>query len=308
MKTELLSLFMAFLGYSLHNIAQASQKIGLSISKKNRTQGLSIWISATIFTSVSIFIILYAVYLGNVSIVGAMAGSGLASLTIYTRFVMKEKVTKHGLIGVLIIMCATGLIGAATKKVKPTYISPLILIELLAGITGVFAVLWILLRRKKNKLGVFIGIFAGILGGFIPLFQKISTSQIGKAHSLARQFIHYTSLTSSVDRVILKILIKALEILANPYALTWILLSIISMIMLQFAYTQDKAIRIIPAFSAITVILPVLGGVFCFHESLPVLQWIGIVLILTGVLLITVSRTLKTEHGHKIVDNLIMKK
>ena len=286
---------MAFIGYSLHNIAQASQKIGLGVAKKNKGQGISIWITATLSTSIAVFIILYAVSIGNVSIVGAMSGSGLASLTLYTRFVMKEKITKQGLIGVLIVMGATGLIGAAANKVKPPIISIRLLFFFLIGLSVVFIMVWFLLRlRQLNKsLGIFLGIFAGILGGFIPLFQKVSTSKLGKAHSLAAGLIKNSKLMADNDDLFPQLLRKILEILANPYALIWIVLSIISMIILQFAYTKDKAIRVIPAFSAITVILPVIGGVFCFHESLSVLQWVSIFSILSEVVLITIKPSAK---------------
>jgi len=83
---------------------------------------------------------------------------------------------------------------------------------------------------------------------------------------------------------------QAEQIFLNPYALLWIALSVGSMIVIQFAYRHDKAIRIIPAFSANYILVPVLLGVFCFRETLHPFQWIGVVVILLGVLCLTLPR------------------
>ena len=88
----------------------------------------------------------------------------------------------------------------------------------------------------------------------------------------------------------LSVIDHAKQVLLNPYALLWIVLSVSSMVIIQFAYKHDKAIRIIPAFSANYILIPVLLGVLCFRETLHPFQWIGILLILIGVLLVTLPR------------------
>ena len=79
----LLSMLIAFIGYSAQYIAAACQKIGLKVKETKKLKGWAIWVLATSFTSVSVFIVLYAVAIGNVSIVGAMAGTGLVSLAVF---------------------------------------------------------------------------------------------------------------------------------------------------------------------------------------------------------------------------------
>lgn len=80
---ELLPVLLAFIGSSLLNIGQAIQKMGLALVPASRLRGWALWAWGTLMiTSVS-FIILFAVSIGSVSLISAMAGSGLASLTLF---------------------------------------------------------------------------------------------------------------------------------------------------------------------------------------------------------------------------------
>ena len=92
------------------------------------------------------------------------------------------------------------------------------------------------------------------------LFQRVHTSQIQAFHQ---------------------------NFFLNPFLYVWITMAVLSFVVLQFAYKNDKAIRIIPAFSSHLILVPVIGGVLCFGERLNWQQWPGVVLILIGVLLIT---------------------
>jgi drug/metabolite transporter (DMT)-like permease len=95
------------------------------------------------------------------------------------------------------------------------------------------------------------------------------------------QFSNETAFTS--------LLHKAANLLSNPWALTWIVISLVSMVVMQFAYRRGKAIRLIPAFAANTIVIPVVGGVLAFGERLHPFQWIGVTLIFAGVLLLTLK-------------------
>jgi drug/metabolite transporter (DMT)-like permease len=276
----MLSILLGFLGYSILNIAQATQKIGLRVAKEKKLKGWSLWIGATAFTSVSIFIVLYAVSLGSASLVGAMAGTGLASLAVFSHFVMKERVGKKEIAGIGIIIGGAALIGYLAKEnPQQTFLIDRLFI-MLGIVIAAYIILWFVFIKKDSIAGIIIGGFAGALGGFIPLFQKISTSEVGKASAFFKQpaSVQETTLWDSL-----------LAIFANPYAVIWILISFISVAILQFSYKRDQAIRIIPSFSANCLIVPVIGGVICFLEQLHALQWLGVVLILGGLFLLTVK-------------------
>ncbi len=271
MAKALISILLAFAGYSILNISQAVQKFGLGLLPGKRIKGLTIWTLATLSTTGSIFIVLCAVAIGSVSLVGAMAGTGLASLAVFSNFVMKEKIGKREIMGILIILSGAAFIGALAAEPEPKAIKLTILFILLSSVSVFYILSLLILRKNHGFIGILIGGFAGALGGFIPLFQKVTALNLGRTGSLLAESSWFGGM------------------LTNIYALIWILLSIVSMLILQFSYKWDKAIRIIPAFTANYIMIPVLGGVICFTEKLHLLQWLGVVFILIGVFLLTVK-------------------
>lgn len=286
MLTILLSMLIAFIGYSIRYISSACQKIGLKVRETKKVKGSAIWAIATLCSSVSVFVVLYAVAIGSVSIVATMAGTGLVSLAVFSALVMKESIRKRELLGILLILGAAALIGSFIRESKTSVIFLHALFLVLAILLVVYTVMWLVLRHQKNILGILIGVFAGTLSGFVPVFQKVATSSFGRASSL----IQPSGGTPPGGEGSLSVIDHAKQVLLNPYALLWIVLSVGSMVIMQFAYKHDKAIRIIPAFSANYILVPVLLGVLCFQESLHPLQWIGILVILIGVLLVTLPR------------------
>ena len=281
-----LSLIIAFAGYSLLNISQAAQKIGLSVVKKRKLPGYLLWIAATLGIFGSSLATLAALSLGNVSLVGAMAGSGLASLALFSWLVMKEKITPRELIGVGIIISAAVFIGAFTYESGDPVPRVRILFLFLGIVCVLYSVLWALFNRRNSVAAPVIAGFSGTLGGFVALFQKLSTTEYGRSQSIAR----------GID-ALEELLGPAAETLSNPYTLAWVAAGFISMVILQFSYRRGKAIQIIPWFSTTSIIIPVIGGMLVFGERLHVLQWCGLVLMVAGVLFLTVK-----EGEHEEVE------
>ncbi len=290
MKHALLAIIIAFVGYSVLNISLAGQKIGLETAEKKRSRGIFIWITATAGTTIAAFIVLYAVSLGSVALVGAMAGTGLVSLALFSRFVMKEKFGARELTGVVIVIIAAFLIGGFTSRYTLRDINIVMLVVFLGLVIVLYVIMIVLLHGKREFAGIIIGGFSGALGGFIPMFQKISTSDIGEnAFFFKVPSGNGSKLNINASGSFPGLFYRLLEVFANPYAAVWIFLSIISVIVVQFAYKKDQAIRVIPAFSINYILVPIIGGVLVFKEELHLLQWLGVVLILTGMLLITVK-------------------
>jgi uncharacterized membrane protein len=283
----ILSLIAAFSGYSIHAIALAGQKIGLTTARKRKSRGLVIWILSTLSMPLSIFLILYAVSIGDASLVGAMSGSGLASLAVFSHLYMHERITRRELVGVFTIIAAAILIGSFRVDTAVGEPALTALYIYLPATCGTYLFLWVFFRRRSQIVGIVIAGFAGAIGGFVPLFQKVSTSSLG----LSRALLHFSF---QAETAFTSLLYNGANLLSNPWALAWIVISLVSMVVMQFAHRRGKAIQLIPAFAANTIAIPVVGGVLVFSERLHPFQWIGVILILSGVLLVT----LKT--GHKI--------
>ncbi len=276
----MLSILLASLGYSLLNISQAVQKIGLARAKEKRLQGIALWIAAAVGMLFSSILVFAAVALGNASLAGAMSAIGLAALAVFSHFVMKERVGVKEIAAIAVIILAAALIGLFSTGSQAAVVRLDVLFVMLGAAVVACVALWIVLGKKGTAAGVVIGVFSGILGGFVLLFQKVSTSDVGKSMSI---FQLSPEAAGGVWGQIL-------AMVSNPFTVAWILLSLLSLVVLQFAYKKAEAIRIIPFFTASCVVVPVVGGVLCLDERLHPVQWVGVVLILGGLILLTVKR------------------
>lgn len=280
MTRSILSLLLAFVGYSLHNIGQAGQKIGLAWVRRSWAAGVGIWIAASLGTSVAAFVLLYAVSMGSVALVGAIGGSGLASLALFSHWVLKEPIRRKEVGGVILVFLGSGLLGALSRPLPEVHPRPATLFIYLGVVCAAYLTLWIALRR--GAVGIVIAGFAGALGGLIPLFQKISTSELARSRSLLE-------LNFAAPGRFLELIQHGAEIFSNPYGLLWVGIAILSTLVMQFSYRHGEAIRLVPAFCSNALTVPVIGGMVCFRERLHPLQWLGVVLIVGGVLLLTLK-------------------
>jgi drug/metabolite transporter (DMT)-like permease len=287
MRDHVLSILLAFLAYSMLDLGKAFQKIGLAAMKRSRATGTVIWLAASAATSTSSFLILYAVSLGSVLIVGSMAGTGMAAVTILSVLLMKEPVGRRELLGVACVMAAPFLLASVYQEPPATRLVIEHLLFFLAAVLVLFAVLVLVFCKRKKILGVLLAGGAGTLGGFVILFQKISTSSLGRA----AVFFHLGDSTPGTSRLSqFTWLLHLLNVFANPYAVAWIALSLLSTLVLQLSYRYGEAIRLIPSFNSAYILIPILGGVLIFREPLHPLQWAGVLLILCGVSILTFGK------------------
>ena len=300
MRDHILSILIAFLAYSMLDLGKSFQKIGLAAIPSDRTRGTIIWLAASVATSTSSFLILYAVSLGSVLIVGSMAGTGLAAVTILSMLLLKEWVGRYELIGVACVMAAPFLLASVYLEPPATRLVVEHLFYFLGIVLVVFAVLVIIFRRRKKILGILLAGSAGTLGGFVILFQKISTSAVGRA----TVFFHRGD-SASVSTMLSKVplLLHLFHVFANPYALAWIGLSLLSTFVLQLSYRHGEAIRLIPSFNSAYILIPILGGLLIFREPLHPLQWAGVLLILCGVSVLTFGKRHQKEGAFRALDS-----
>jgi drug/metabolite transporter (DMT)-like permease len=260
MQSAALSLVIAFIGYSLLNITQAGQKIGLARRAENRVRGWIIWIAATAGTSVAFFVILGAISLGSISLVGAMAGTGLASLAVFSYFVMGERLRVRGIIALVVIIGGAVLVGLFAENTPGGAVRKPLLWGILAGGSSLY-IIACLVTGKRSFAGAVIGGFSGFLGAYSQVFQEYGTTS--------------ASIADGVGPFLL-------SLVTNPITLVWVGLSVVSMIVLQFSYKHGPAIRIIPTFTGNFIVVPVVGGVLIFGQTLLLAQWVGVGLIAIG--------------------------
>lgn len=260
---QLLAVLLAVLGYSILNLTQAYQKIGLRIRETERLRGTLIWSAATASGFISVVLVYGAIALGSVSVVGALAGTGLVALAFFSALVMGETLRVRD--GLAIGSIATGALlvgvfgGSQSGEGDVTLLAVLLAAGVTAGTLG-----WIL-TAKGNRRAVVVGGFAGFLGSYAQLFQNLSSQRM--------------DLSQGVSAFLL-------ATLTDPITLIWVSLSLSSMVVIQFAYRHGDAIQIIPVFTSLFILTPVLGGVLVFGEQLSVLQGAGVIVILAGTIIL----------------------
>jgi|GEM_PF-896856 len=287
MKGHIFSIIIAFTAYSMLDLSKAVQKIAFIKAQSSRLAGALVWIGATASTTVSSLLLLYAVSLGSVVIVGAMGGTGLASLTLFSFLVLKEPVTKRDIFAVASILLGP-VILAMFSVAQPESPRPVPLMLFAGCLVASYVIAVVASRKAFGLKSMIIGGFSGALSGLVLLFQKISTTVHGRSVSWLAHLESEVSI-SAVRKII--------EVLVNPYALTWVALSVLSTIVLQFAYKHGRTIRIVPMFAANTIIVPTIGGMICFLEKIHPAQWPGIFLILGGAALITIRKESDEING-----------
>ncbi len=268
----MLSIIIAVCAYTLIDISKTIQKVGIHKWKESRLKGGIIWGLGILGGTISSFLILYAVSIGSVVIVGALAGIGLVGMMIIARITLHERVNLAQMIAIAAIIAGPFLMaGSARYSVGLDFQRTIFWIFL-----GCILLPWILsvvIFRKKRRAGIVLAVGGGILSGLVVVFQKLAGSFIGQQAAIQ---LTLSENTPDFLRTVIRVML-------NPYSAGWILLSVLSTIALQFAHKREMAIRSIPLFNAGVILTPVLSGIFIFSEQLRFLQWCGVASILIGI-------------------------
>jgi uncharacterized membrane protein len=266
---------LAFLGYSLLNVGQGIQKAGLDVASRRKGLGWTVWALGTLSTSVSVLVVLGALSVGQVSVVGAMAGSGLVSLTIFSALVLKEPLRALDFVGIGIIVAGSVVLGLRAATTTPESVPFLRLWFLLGAVLALGGTVF--LGPNKRLRGFLLAAWAGLIGGSSTVVQKAAAIETGAAVGAAAQ--------------------NVIQAITSPLTILWVLLSLGSFAIIQFAYKRAPAIHTVPAYSVAFMGAPVVGGVVVYGESLGPFQWTGLALIVAGVVALSQSSAAGRQDG-----------
>lgn len=188
-----------------------------------------------------------------------------AALLLFSRLVLKEKFRPLHLAAVAAILAAPFLIVTIDVRGEPRSIRVEALYMFFGMVVAGYAALTAFISKPALR-GALLGGCAGALGGFVVLFQKAATSPAGR--SLA--FFHPGARATSGEGPVADwaYLQNLLEIFANPFAVIWIVLTLLSTLLIQFSYRHGDSYRIVPLFGANNILIPLIGGIFIFNENL----------------------------------------
>jgi uncharacterized membrane protein len=211
-------------------------------------------------TVVSFYFSFRALAMVSVSLVAALGGIGLITLAIFSFFVLKEKINRSMVVGMVVIGVGTTVFGLFTKEEAPVTInlSGLFLFVVAAiGLSLIIALISV--ARGYWYAGVMFGTVSGLFGGISMAFQKCSVAS-GQVN---------------------------LQLLTNVFFYGSAIATGISFLVTQFALTKGTAITVVPSYYIAMLVLPQIGAMLIFAEYLELIQWVGVALLVLGIVLLT---------------------
>jgi drug/metabolite transporter (DMT)-like permease len=268
---------------TLENLGLGIQKWAIDRSPKTKSRAAKwgwgvVWTIGTLMTIAVAFIAFKTLSLGNASTFGAFAGFGLIPLTIFSFLVLKEKIVPKEILGIAIIMLGTSTVGyfshGAQKEIlHPNYTH---MIYFFIGYLIFVAIgAFIISKTMQTIAGVIMGIIAGTVAGTGISIQKI----------VSPMFMAFTKGEATFH-----------QLASNP--LTWVMVccGITGVVILQFSFKYGKAVQIVPSRAASYIMMPVIAGLTFLGEPFPPLCFLGIALVIIGVIITTTADPKK--HGH----------
>lgn len=272
MSSSMIVLLCAIAGYSILSVSQAGQKIGLHTIAGSPRKGWAIWILSTTGTAVSFFLVLAAIGIGSVALVGAMTGVGMASLTMFSRYVLRERVGRREIGAVIAIAVGAGLVGVVPLDTSGSAKTDL-LYWLVGAAIAVYGGAAVSVGRRHHR-GIILGGLAGSMAAFSQLFQKLGTFSFNLDQGLWA---------------------LVLSVATNRAILISVVITVVSMVIAQVAYTRAQAIRVIPSYTAHASAVPVIGGMLIFNERLEPVHWVGVLVLFAGTMVLVLGRKAATQ-------------
>ena len=301
----LLAIFLQLISASVNYIGMTIQKkaamemprfckeIGLFKSIKNMILNKA-WIFGLLLNSSSTLFAAGSFALASITIIQPLYGFGLIVLVVFIHFYLKERITKLDVLGVLFGISGIVVIGV-TAKVLPE-IPYLELLYKFIGIRGI----------------VFFAIFLSI-----ALVTYIVSEKTSKTTSLVFLVLS-SAIWTSTQNIFNKAVATAVRDIgfigaffgeAWLYSWTFVFLflfvSIIGIVMLNIAYQNGQGVIILPIWTAIQVIVPVLSGIVVFQEwsnggytpTNIAIQTIGIIIMLSSIVILSISNGKKESFS-----------
>ncbi|MFW6338966.1 MAG: EamA family transporter [Alkalispirochaetaceae bacterium] len=271
---NLFAVLLAFLAYAILNVSQATQKDGIDRIRKKRGYGWTVWWIGTVGTAVPFFMILGALNMGNVSLVGAMAGTGLPVMTLFSHFVLGEEVDRRQILGIGLILAGGAVVGLFAPEASSGTASFRALIILSVATPLALLLVWYIKYRLPGRDAWILGALAGSFAGISVLFQEAATTEKGRALGRELSGLH-------------PIITEYAPILLNPISAVWIGATLLAFGSSQAAYARGDSVRVVPPFVAAQIVVPILGGLVAFSETLAIPQWFAVAAVLAGLPLVT---------------------
>ncbi|MHA1155564.1 MAG: DMT family transporter [Candidatus Heimdallarchaeota archaeon] len=291
---QLCSTSLNYIGMTIQKkAANELPKIGLEAGLIKSVKNFLLkkeWILGYGLNGISVILNAIALALAAMSIIQPLYGFGLIVLVIFSHFYLKEKITRIDILGVLIGIA--GIITIGLTAVQPETLSYTDLLTKFFDIRGI----------------IFLSVFLGLAIILYLISEKITRNisvvllTISSSIWTATSFLFYKAIASAV-----RDLGFVSAFFGEGWLYTWsffgliALVSAIGLVMLNIAYQNGQCVIVVPVWSSLQVVLPILAGIIVFGEwanfsaNTITGQTIGIVIMLASLIILSVSNGKKED-------------
>lgn len=236
---------------------------GLKIDKKVKSKHSGIWLIGTILTALYTLIQLVALWLAPINIVAPLEAVGLIILIIFSYFVLKEEINRNEIIGIALIVVGIIVINIFIQEpTTPTLFQFDLTLFIVISIIILAVEGGLILISKNNKYKA-AGLIIGSMAGSFMALQTVAK----RVSDIPELFIAFTVIFSICAGM--------------------------TLLVTQFAFTKSQANRVLPCFTSVSIILSIILGLITLRESVVLMQIIGIVIIVLGVIFLTAFRNIR---------------
>ncbi|MGC9778710.1 MAG: hypothetical protein HZR80_05665 [Candidatus Heimdallarchaeota archaeon] len=303
---QLISASVNYIGMTIQKkvatkIPKIGTETGLLKSVKNMLLNKA-WVLGLSLNASSTFFAAGAFALASITIIQPLYGFGLIILVIFTRFYLKEKITRLDIFGVIIGIAGIVVIGVTAKSLPE--LPYLEMLEMFTNIRGI----------------IFFALFLSI-----ALVTYIVSEKTSKTTSLVFLVIS-SAIWTSTQNIFNKAVATAVRdigfvgaffgeawLYSWSFVLLFLLVSIIGIFMLNIAYQNGPGVIILPIWTAIQVVVPVLSGIIVFQEwnarsgytAVDIaLQSVGIFIMLSSIIILSISNGRKKDFSKTLANDI----
>lgn len=209
------------------------------------------WMIGCLAAAIGNILFFGLVGLSSFNLLMPLNGVGLILLTIFAITILKEEISMNEYLAIFCIVIGIGFSTIFSTETGENYDNTIFLVITL--LLFIITVTLIILRILNNQ--IFHSVIESILAGILAVYSAF----------MAKNTSVFTEDWLSILFVILFFVFQYL-----------------SWVFMQLAYSTGKATTAVPIYTALLIILPIIGGVFIYGELLNLIQAIGILLVSIG--------------------------
>ncbi len=237
---------------------------GREMFSSEHRRDFSVWLVGALMTATATVWFAAALKMTDkTSLVSSLNGVGLIGLVIFAALVLKERLGLREILGAGLVVAGTTLMGYFDQPL-PTGQAYSLTRFILSGVV-VFALFTPLIAFSlitKKLHGFSFGAVVGSLIGIAMIMGDMGLVKSGQS---------------------------ILGMLSNPYPYLALLLGAIALALTQFAFWRSTAMIVVPTINSFIVFVPVIIEYITFGTVLRSVQYLAILVIVAGVILLTTS-------------------